>query len=88
MGTIILSIAVVILSVWVFLIERKADRHSEVICTLIKKTMTKKEKNIWKEVTEAIDITDSEDEAKKKIEKIVKKHGLNAEVEVIKKGKK
>lgn len=50
--------------------------------------MTKKEKNIWKEVTEAIDATDSEDEAKKKIEKIVKKHGLSAEVEVIKKGKK
>ena len=88
MATIILSIAVVILSVWVFLIERKVDRHSEVICTLIKKTMTKKEKNIWKEVTEAIDATDSEDEAKKKIEKIVKKHGLSAEVEVIKKGKK
>ena len=88
MGTIILSIAVVILSVWVFLIERKVDRCSEAICTLIKKTMTKKEKNIWKEVTEAIDATDSEDEAKKKVKEILKKHGLSAEVEVIKKGKK
>lgn len=88
MGTIILSIAIIILSVWVFLIERRVESHSEAINILFKKTMTKKEEAIWERIEKAIDTTDSEAEAKKKAEKILKKYGLNAEVKVTKKGKK
>ena len=85
MATIILSIAIVILSVWVFIIDKRLGAIAEV---LLLQTGSDERAEVMKEIEECIKGSDSEAEAKKKVEKILKKHGLSADVEVIKKERK
>lgn len=85
MGIIILSIAIIILSVWVLIIDRRLGVIAEVLSS---QTDSNEHAEVMKEIEECIKGSDSEAEAKKKVEKILKKHGLSAKVEVIKKGKK